>query len=342
MESDSRMVGAVKAGLDVLERLASPRLVRPWSPTADLYLLNACGDWVGAGGPIERLAPGVFASAHALLVVRHAGGAMALPERRRVIWLIDDDVDAALSCRDIPLGQRAKLWLFEHRHGQRLRASGCDVVVSSDALKHRYPEAAVLRPFWAGAPAGIDHHREEGPIRIGFLGSAVHRGDLGMVRPLLEELLVRDDVELHIAANHHLGRLAGHPRLRPIEATSWPDWKRWIAETRLHIALYPLADNPVNRARSCNKIIEHAIVGAASVYSANWPEAARIARRGAGLVLENDLGRWEAALDRLIRERDLRLRLAAAGRSLANDLNHPGQQRAFWKHAFSLSPTDTT
>jgi hypothetical protein len=38
---------------------------------------------------------------------------------------------------------------------------------------------------------------------------------------------------------------------------------------RFHLALYPLAPTPFNRARSANKLYEHAIVGAASLMSPN-------------------------------------------------------------------------
>ncbi|GMG80813.1 hypothetical protein LNKW23_00250 [Paralimibaculum aggregatum] len=324
------------------ERLAARAMIRPRSPTADLYLVNACGGWIGPDRPVARLGPGVFASAETLVVVRNWGRAEALPRRRRVIWLIDDDIEAACADRSLRPGQRLKLALFERRQGRRLLAAGAEVAVSSAALAERYRGRArvhLLRPHWSEPLAGLAHHAEAGPVRIGFLGSAVHGGDLAFLLPVLRELLDRHpEAELHLAANHRLGALAGHPRLRPIRETSWQAYRASLGARRLHIALYPLRETPVNRARSVNKIIEHGVAGAAGVYSAGWPEAARVARRGAGLVLPERAGAWAEAVSGLIRDAAARRALAARGRALAADLNHPALLQDFWRHGFALGP----
>ncbi|MEM7188124.1 MAG: hypothetical protein AAF439_00810, partial [Pseudomonadota bacterium] len=76
----------------MLSGLLSRVLTAPDSPTADLYFHNACRDFVP--DQVQRLAPTVFASATACLVLRHGLRAGKLPDRRRLIYLIDDDVDA--------------------------------------------------------------------------------------------------------------------------------------------------------------------------------------------------------------------------------------------------------
>lgn len=342
MESDFWVRGTVTRVMQAIERMATPWMVRPASPTADLYLLNACGDWVGEGRPITQLAPGAFVSETTLLVMRHAGGAATLPERARQFYLIDDDVNALVADVRTPMGQRLKLALFERRYAAALRHAGAQMVVSSDALLRLHPSATLLRPVWSAALADLDHHGKAGPCRIAYLGSAVHRGDLALIGKVLWSILETSDVELYIAANHRLSKLSGHPKVKLIAATSWPAWRAWIEQQRFHIALYPLADSAANRARSCNKIIEHAVVGAAGIYSDTWPEAARVSRRSAGLVLPADPRQWELAIRSLIDDRQACLRLAKAGRALAQDLNGPGVQRAFWSHAFSLFPFRTT
>ncbi|MEM9145613.1 MAG: hypothetical protein AAGC57_05390 [Pseudomonadota bacterium] len=328
--------------MQALERIATPWMIRPQSPTADLYLLNACRDWVGPDRPIQRLAPGVFVSRETLLVLRHAGGLQTWPERRRRIWLIDDDVEATIADPTTPMGQRLKLRLFERRHGDRLCQDEARIVVSSAALAKIHPGACLIRPSWGLPLADLAHQTEPGPLRLAFLSSAVHRGDLAMLAPVLRAVLDSGRAELFVPANHALGRLRGHPLVRPVAATSWPDWRTWLTRQRMHLALYPLRDTAVNRARSANKIIEHAVVGAAGLYSESWPEASRIARRNAGLVLPSDPEAWRAAIMGLLDDPERRLALATAGRGLAADLTHPGLQRAFWRHAFSLSPKDTS
>ncbi len=323
----------------MLERLAARAIARDSSPTADLYLLGAIGDQVGPGRSIERLGPGVFASAETLLVMRHAGRAAPLPRRRRVFWLIDDDVEAAIADPNLPVGQRAKLALLERRHGRRLLAAGAEVVASSASIAERYRARApvhLLMPRW-DLPLAIPPTRRGAGLRIAYLGSAVHRGDLALLATQLRRLLdARPGLELHLAANHRLGPLAGHPRLRPIMATGWRAYRAWIATQRFDIAIYPLLDTAVNRARSVNKLIEHAVVGAAGIYSETWPEARRVARRGAGMVVANRPEAWAEAILALADDPALRARIAARGRVLAADLNHPGRARAFWQHAFTL------
>ncbi len=323
-----------------LEGLAARRMVRPVSPTADLYFVNACGDWLAPAGPVTRLAPGVFASDETLLVVRHWGRAGRLPERRRRIWLIDDDIAAALRDPGLPPGQRLKLALFEARHGRALRAMGADVVASSETLAARLGGAQVLRPHWSEPLSDLAHQGQGGRLRIGYLGSAVHRGDLAFLAPALRALLERHpEAELHLAANHDLGPLDGHPRVRPFRETGWSAYRAALPGRRLHLALYPLLDTAANRARSTSKIVEHAVAGAAALYSEGWPEAARVARRGAGIVLENDPEAWAAAASRLLSDGRERRAIAARGLALARDLNHPGAQREFWRHAFGLAPS---
>ncbi len=315
-------------------------LVRPESPSADLYLANACADWLAPAGPIRRLGPGVFASEATLVVVRHGGRAGRLPARRRVFWVIDDALDAMASDPGVPWAQRAKLRLVERRHRSRLLGAGAEVVASSPAIAAAYKGLApthLLGPHWSEPLADLAHHGE-GPVRAAYLGSAVHAADLDFLRPVLAALLARHPaLEIHLAANHRLGGLWDHPRLVPIRETAWPAYRRALRHRRVHLALYPLLDTPANRARSVNKIIEHAIVGAAGIYSAAWPEAARVARRGAGLVLANEPEAWIAGASALIADPARRRALAARGRALAADLNHPGPQRNFWRHGFALA-----
>lgn len=323
-----------------LERAAAPWMVRATSPTADLYFLNACKDMVGQGRSVSQIAPGVFASHDAALVIRHAGGGAGLPDRPRLFYLVDDDVDAIVGDRGAPIGQRAKLALFERRHRTALLAREAQVIVSSQALAQvlaaRGRRASVLGPHWS-EPLAWPERRRGSAVRLGFLASAVHRRDADFLLPVLDRILaIRPGAELHVAANHRLGRLRRHPQVRLITATDWRGYRNWLARARLDIALYPLLPGPVNRARSVNKLIEHALTGAATLCSADWPEAERVARRGAGIVLGADPRAWERAILDLIDEPEQTYALAMAGRRLAADLNRPDRQRIFWRHAFSL------
>ena len=327
-----------------LERLAEPWMVRAEGPTIDLYFMNACAEFLSPHGPVERFGPGVFASPEATLIIRHAGGAETVPERRRLFYVIDDDVEAAVCGTDVPLDLRAKYALFERRHGRSLLARGAEAVVSSDALGVTLAPLARcvhrIWPVWPDALLQSAPAREKGcgrPVRLAYLGSAAHRRDAAFALPILARVLAaRSDVELHIAANHRLGTLARHPRVRLIKATDWPGYRAWLGAARLDIAIYPLLPGAVNRARSVNKLIEHAVAGAATVCSQDWPEAERVVRRRAGISLPPEPDAWVGTLLELIDDRAHTHALAQAGRRLALDLNSPGRQRQFWRHALSL------
>ncbi|MGF1502195.1 MAG: hypothetical protein ACFBSD_10295 [Paracoccaceae bacterium] len=318
----------------MLDRLLAPRMIRAHSPTADLYLADACRDWL-AEGRIRRLAPGVFASRRTLAVIRHWGRAGRLPERSRRVWLIDDDIDACLSEPGLPVTQRWKLRLFEQAHGRALCAEGATVVATSAPLATKYRAAHRLDPHWSVPFASLDHHGL-GRVRIGLLFSATHRGDLAAYASALAQVLdLCPDAELHLAANHRPPPpLAGHPRLRRFPETSWPAYRTSLSGRRLHLALYPLLDTATNRARSINKLIEHAVAGAAGVYSASWSGSA--AAEGAGLLLPPEPDAWADALPPLIADRDRTAALAAAGQARARTLNRAAPQRELWAHLFDL------
>jgi hypothetical protein len=303
-------------------------------------LVNACADLIGPGRPIARLGPGVFASARTLLVVRHAGRAGRLPRRARLLWLIDDDIAAACVDPGLPWTARVKLRVFEAAHGRRLRAQGAEVIASSDALAARFgpPLPRVIRPVWSEPLSDLAHHGSTGPVRIGYLGSGIHRADFAFLEPVLLDLLrARPEVELHLAANHTPGpALAAHPRVVRFAETAWSDYRRTLGARRLHLALYPLRDTPVNRARSDSKLTEHAIAGAGGVYSAAWPPAAQASAAQAGLVLPEDQAAWSDALHALTADRPRMAALAQGARRLAGGLNDAVEQRSVWCHLFDL------
>ena len=58
------------------------------------------------------------------------------------------------------------------------------------------------------------------------------------------------------------------------------------------------------------RLIEHAVVGAAPVYSASWREARRASVHNAALCLPNDQNVWYGAVSQLIADRDEMQRIA--------------------------------
>lgn len=318
-------------------------LAAPDSPTADLYFGNAAREagWRG----VQRLGPTVFATARGALVMRHTGRAAPLPRGRRLIYLVDDDVPAGLADPSLPRLYRQKLAMLEAPCWQRMMREADLLVATSSALAERLSrervggaEVTQLSPYWSETFESLDHHDDDGPIDIAYLGSAVHRTDLGFLLPVIEAVLATEPrARFHLAARHLLPPgLARHPRVRRLPGRGWTAYRQAAAGRRFHLALYPLLDTPFNRARSVNKLIEHGLAAAAPIYSANWPEAGQVSDGGDGLVRENDPAAWAEATLSLVRDAAGRRAIAAGAQALARRLNDPAPQRRLWTQALEI------
>lgn len=327
----------------MIDTLLSRLLSTPDSPTADLYFRNACADFLD--GQVRQLGPTVFASEAACLVMRHALRAGPLPLRRRLIYMIDDDVDAGIDDESLPYLYRQKLRMVEQPLGRRVTRVAGVAVVASSALKRLFEPVMtthLLRPFWSEPLASLNHFDRlsdlDARIDLAYLGSIVHRRDLEFLLPVFAALLARhENLRIHIPERHGLPTTFDrHPRVRRIPGLGWTAYCAEIATRRFHIALYPLLESPVNRARSVNKLVEHAITGAAPVYSSNWTEAPRVWRTGAGICVPNVQESWTEAVSQLIRSPERARAVAGKARNLAAALNDPASQRQLWRSLFDL------
>jgi hypothetical protein len=327
----------------VVQTLLSRVLSTPNSPTADLYFMNACRDFVGAG--IERLAPTVFASDRACLVMRHAMRAERLPRAGRLIYFIDDAAEQGVGDASLPFLYRQKLRLVERAAGRRIGQQAAVVVASSTELARRFApqiETRLIHPYWSEPIAGQGHFAPvlegTGWIDIAYLGGTTHAEDLAFLWPVIGEVLqAHPRVRFHLAERHGVpATLAAHPRLRRIPGLGWGAYREGLAERRFHLALYPLMDTPFNRARSLNKLIEHGVAGAAAVYSRNWAEAWRAEEGGAGLVVRNERHDWRAAIGHLLAHPEIMYGLAAGGAAVARNLNRAEPQRRLWAELMGM------
>ncbi len=321
----------------MIQTLLSRVLSAPDSPTADLYFINACGDFLGAG--VTRLAPTVFASASACLVMRHEMRAQRLPGARRLIYFIDDAVDQGVGDASLPFLYRQKLRLVERASARRIGPRVAVAVVGSAELARRHApriETHLIHPYWSEPIAGLEHFAPvltgAGWVDIAYLGSAVERADLAFLWPVIGAVLAAHPrVRFHLAERHRVpAGLAGHPRVVRIPGLGWGAYRAGLARRRFHLALYPLMDTEFNRARSLNKLIEHGVVGAAALYSRSWGEAWRAGEGGAGLTLRNRRDDWRAAIEHLLARPETMRGLAAGAGALARALNRAEPQRRLW------------
>ncbi|MEM7056122.1 MAG: hypothetical protein AAF557_00910 [Pseudomonadota bacterium] len=327
----------------MLNNLLSKVLSAPDSPTADLYFRNACADFLGRG--VRQVAPTVFASPTTTVIMRHAMRAGRLPERRRLIYLVDDDVEAGTSDQSLPFFYRQKLRMVEQPACRRIRRFAGVAVVGSPTLARLFApimQTHLIRPYWSERFACLDHfdglERGQGWVDVAYLGSIVHRSDLMFLIPAIGRLLeLHPNMRFHVPIRHRLpAELENHPRVMPIPGLGWTAYRRQIAGRRFHVTAYPLLDTPFNRARSANKLIEHAVVGAAPVYSSCWGEAQNAAEYGAGYLIPNDQEAWVQGLSGLIGNPDRMKRLAKRAQNFARTLNTAEPQRSLWRDLLEL------
>jgi len=178
--------------------------------------------------------------------------------------------------------------------------------------------------LWADAP----EPSENGPVVIAYAGTATHATDLVLVEDVLERIArVHGDK----VAFHFLGcatpRLAALPNVRISEfAHDYAAYARTLASAGIHVALAPLEDNSFNRAKSAIKWLEYSACHCAGVY-ADLPPYQQDVRDGEnGFLAGSDPEIWFDRIDRLVRDPELRRRLAEAAHAdvLARHMLVPG------------------
>ena len=249
-------------------------------PTTDLYFLNPMrhlrrADLGGTRLPrIENLAANVYTVGRTGVIVRygrqHDIDLLRHKGVRQIVYIADDDFAAGAEDARLPAHYRAKLAAFAKGAWPALRDAADIVIVPGAVLAAAYGgKARIVPPAWHLPPAPSDHFERPGAVEIVHLGTGSHIADLANLAPSIAETL-----SAHPRARLTLFSpgpapepLASHPLARVRRPMSWWRYKLSLPRMRYHLALYPLADTEFNRARSANKLYEHALVGAASLMS---------------------------------------------------------------------------
>lgn len=317
-------------------------LASPASPTADLYFANACADLIQQDPSARWASATVFETDLAVIIFRHdAGAPLDDREHRRVIFVVDDAIFEGRRDRSLPLWYRTKLALLECEAARRILPRADVVVASSEAVRDTLPGrllrpgtlVEIFGPHWPGNLAELSHFDRDDEIRVAYLGSKVHSRDAEFAFSVLDPIKRLDPrVRFSITSNHSIpNELWRSGQVELLNFTDWNNYKLNIYSRRFHICIYPLLDSKFNLARSYNKIIEHAVVGAASIYSSSWTESWRITHQRNGVLVSNRREDWVDALGSLISDLQKARSIAAGAAKLADNLNNPSRQRAFWE-----------
>ncbi|AXS39877.1 hypothetical protein [Breoghania sp. L-A4] len=318
-------------------------------PTTDLYFLNACRPYVrklpfGFGhAPIERAGANSFICGRNAVVCRRDAPAVVDAILRdpdlRLSYVIDDDLAVAERDSSLPPDYRDRLKALRDGQHKALVERAETIVVCSEHLARTYDAMGkatqVLDPFWAEPLAGAEHFARieaGGPIDVAYLGSVTHGADRAFIFDVMARLLARDPrVRMTLISSKPVGNaLDTHPRVRRLRPQPWWLYRQSLKRRRYHLALYPMLDVPFNQGRSLNKLIEHAVLGAPGIFSADWDYAHHVADGITGMLAENTVDAWVAATEKALGDVHSLHRMQLAARAYAQTLNDPRAQRRFW------------
>jgi len=292
-------------------------------PTSSLYGLE--GHYPRIRRAIRRMGE-AYSLGKAAVVVR-CGPAVGNVDGLYV--LLDDDFEAAIEDPALPDGYRRRLadaWnaCVMRTHPDEVAA----VIVPSEGLARLHGDRGhkIIRmdPSWNVPASFPDPGFHASPMKVAFLGTRSHLGDLELLRPALTEL--GRTWEFH----HFLGsgapewllkcrQVIAHP------AHPWKSYLRRIGTLRFHICVYPMRPTAVNAARSCNKVMEHAMTGAASLYGCHVPFARELSELDSRVLIDDD--DWGYAISSLVSDRAECLLLAKSGHQFACKLAESAKAR---------------
>lgn len=326
-------------------------------PTTHLYFLNAMAPQLARWwrrAPVAGVGDNCFVHGDAMVLIRRDKPRImreALHWPGRLAYLIDDDIAAGLTSEYLPEAYRQGFARFEREFHRPLLARADLVVAPSRALADRLRDPAEhqgrkvrteirrIDPFWSAQFADQTHYAplsRGAPLRIVHLGSGSHQAALDAVAPQVAALL---DRHRHAHFTYFAGKpvhpaLEAHPRARRVETKTWPEYRRWLGRHRFHLALYPLMPDRFDRARSINKLIEHALVGAVGIYPEDWIPATMVA--GHALTAPSDPRGWADALEDAVARQGVLAEMAAGAAAQLGARDYAGSQRRLWHEFLGL------
>ena len=256
------------------------------------------------------------AAADALARHSRASGAV-------LVYDLDDDL--LHIPRDHPdatdLRPKAKIVQRMLRHADRVFVSTAPLAASLSAMR---TDAVVIpngldERLWGQAQAA--GRRPHGPVRILCMGTATHNADFVMIESALARIHAEFGFRVSIdmlgfSSSADLPAWVRRISMTPNANASYSGFVDWIVrEPAWDIGLAPLADTAFNRCKSPIKTLDYAAIGMAVLASDVDVYRGSVADGVGGMLVPNDPAAWYAAISRLIRDTELRGRLARGAKT---------------------------
>ena len=187
----------------------------------------------------------------------------------------------------------------------------------------------------AGSPGG--------ELVIGYMGTFSHLDDLMMIAQPLRKVLASHPRQVRlelvgVAQADELRAMFSGFDVRVLEvpgrAVPYPEFVGWMQQSmQWDFALAPLERNHFNRSKSDIKLLDYGILGIPGIFSRAPAYEETVVHDRIGLLVENSNAAWEASLERLVADPDLRASLAAAVKEYVWSSRTLAQHAAAWPAA---------
>lgn len=231
------------------------------------------------------------------------------PKLGRVVYLIDDNVKAAVHDQTLPDSYRRRMKRVAQFQPAILALSD-EVVASSqqlaDTLKTQHPKVSVLTPPLLAPLPGFRHFdmlpSSKKPWQIGFYGTRAHVADLEKIAPAMVALHHhRKDVAFEIMLGQYTPKtLSALPRCATPAPLPWNAFREYQCQRRIHIGLAPLLPTEFNAGKSYIKFLDIAAMGGVGIYSNRYPYNEIVEHGVDGMLADDDPNHWRQCMQYLL------------------------------------------
>jgi len=158
--------------------------------------------------------------------------------------------------------------------------------------------------------------RERAGLRLGWVGTFTHEGDLECIaRPALALLAQHPEVKFVLAGKCHPRWTVGHPQIEcHFGAVYLPAYYQWLASLDLDCFVCPLAAGQLwNECKPALKPLEACGLQIPVIASRVGAYGEDLEHETSALLVENTTAAWLAGLTRMVEDAELRAHLAAGG-----------------------------
>jgi len=169
-------------------------------------------------------------------------------------------------------------------------------------------------------PSSIPSHNNKTHIVIGYMGTFTHDEDFMMVLPALKSIHQRYPGRIEVQVIGVVNREETKKELQALpiryiypkpEEHEYPLFMLWFTgHINWDIAISPLQNTPFNNCKSDIKFLDYASIGAAGIFSNSPVYSSTVLHQQNGWIAENTSEAWEEALETLLNESPLRLKIA--------------------------------